>query len=285
MTKITCLLRTFACLSAAVVPAGLHAQELIANGNFEGASLSPWEVSAPAGSSVATANENSPFLTVFPAGAKSVRLSDDDSEHETPYLRQSFAPQAGIRFSFDFKAPALAAGSPWYVIWAGEDATTAFFFSIGGQDGVSISLNQNSVAALEPNLWYHVEGTADAPNQTISGAIRNSRGESITFNGGFPFGVQRVINGVTLMDGDQGRNEPALFDNLSAQAMAVASARLSIAPAPNGQITVSWTTAGYGLQASSEVGAGAQWVDIQTSTQSYTADADQPRQFFRLVQQ
>lgn len=285
MTKTTCLLRTLACLSSAVAPAALHGQELIANGNFEGAGLSSWEVSAPAGTTVATINESSPFRSPYPAGTKAARLTDDDSDFDTPYFRQAFAPQAGIQFSFDFKAAAAAPASPWYVIWRGDEDTTAFFFAIGGQDGVSIQLNQSTIAALEANLWYHVEGLADAPNQTISGSIANSRGERITFTSGFPFGVQSVINGVTIADGDQTRNEPVIVDNFSAQPVALATASLNIAPAPDGRVTVSWTAAGYLLQGSAEIGSNAQWATIQTDSQSFTTGADQPTQFFRLIAQ
>lgn len=284
MTKITCLLRTFACLCSAAVPAGLHAQELITNGNFEGAGFSPWEVSAPAGSAISSVTENSPFQAVFPAGTRAARLSDDDSEFETPYLKQAFTPQPGVQFSFDFKSTGSNPGSAWYVIWTGEDGTTAFFFSIGGQDGSSFDLNQSAIMPLQADVWYHVEGVADAPNQRVSGSIQNSLGQRSTFEGGFPFGVQRTLTGVNITDGDQAQNPPILFDNISARAATIASARLTIAPAPGGQVTVSWTAAGYTLQAASELSPNAQWTNVQTAEQSYTTTAEDPAQFFRLVQ-
>lgn len=285
MTKITCLLRTLACVAAAVVPAALHAQELITNGNFEGPTLTPWVVSAPAGTSVATINDNSPYLSRYPLGTKAVRLQDDDVEFETPSFDQTFAPQAAIQFAFDFKAPAEAPGSPWYVIWTGDQDTTAFFFSIGGQDGASISLNQTTVTRLEVNMWYHIEGIANAPGQTVTGTVVNARGERASFSGGFPFGVNSVLNAVTVTDGDQARNEPLLVDNISAQPFLIEppAPALTISPAPDGQITVSWTASGFSLQSSSNVGTGAQWITVPTTGQSYTASADQPRQFFRLA--
>jgi hypothetical protein len=284
MTKTTCLLRTFACLGFAALPAGLHAQELIANGNFEGAGLSPWEVSAPAGSAIASVAENSPFGSVFPAGSRAVSLSDDDSEFETPYLRQAFAAQPRTQFSFDFKAVAVSPGSAWYVIWTGEQDTTAFFFSIGGQDGTTLDLNQTSIMPLEAGVWYHVEGVADAPNQIITGSVENSLGQRSNFESGFPFGVQQAVELVTITDGDQAQNQPVVFDNISAKTAVVAAARLSIAPGPNGQVTVSWTAAGYTLQAARGLGPNAQWTDVTTTGQSHTTPAEDPARFFRLVQ-
>jgi hypothetical protein len=280
--KTTCLLQTLACLASAL-PAGLHAQELLTNGNFEGATLAPWQVTAPAGTSVATVNDNSPYRTRYPAGTKAVRLQDDDVEFEAPLFVQSFEPQSRLQFSFDFKAVASAAGSAWYVIWKGDGDTTAFFFSIGGQDGISINLNQTTVTSLEPNMWYHVEGTARAASQTVTGFVLNARGEQTPFTGGFPFGVQSVLNSVTFTDGDQARNGALIVDNISAAQAVLPAASLTIVPAPNGQVTVSWAADGYTLQASSTVGSGAQWANVQTTAQSYTTSADQPLQFFRLI--
>jgi hypothetical protein len=283
MTKTNCLLRLFACLVPVAAAAGANAQELITNGNFEGAALAPWGTAAPAGTSVAIANESSPFQTIYAAGTRSVRITDDDVSFEAPSFQQSFSAQAGIRFAFDFKLAATAPQSAWYVIWSGEEDTTAFFFAIGGQDGTSFDFNQNRVATLEANMWYHVEGTADAPNQQIVGAIQNTRGERFTFSGGFPFGVQRVVSSVSVTDGDQGQNPAINFDNFSARAEAVALPSLSIVRQPDGQVAVSWTVAGYSLQASEQVGPNAQWQDIPTAGQTFITFPEQPTRFFRLV--
>jgi hypothetical protein len=251
----------------------VSAQELIGNGGFEEGRLLPWAVQEAAGSAVRIVSENS----AFGPGASAVQMTDDDSDFEQPGLVQTFEAQAVVLFAFDFKFLGGEENSPWYVAWQGENRTTAFFFSVGGLDGRSIELNQARIAALKTNVWYHVEGFADAPHQSVKGVLRENGGAETAFESGFPFGVKETIGAVEVSDGDAARNSPMLLDNFSARAIS-----LAITPAPAGQI-ITWAAADFRLQSTAQLGPGAAWADLASGAGIYTNTSPDAVRFFRLI--
>jgi hypothetical protein len=255
----------------------VHGQELLKNGDFEGGRLPPWTVNQPAGSLLALAAENSPFQTVYSGGTSSIRIKDDDADFEEPSLRQSFTAQSAILFSFDFKVPGGGA-SPWYVAWNGDGDTTAFFFSLGGGDGTSIDFNQQKVADLAANLWYHVEGWADAPHQQIEGKITSVAGNQSSFTGTFPFGVKSELNAVVISDGDAAPNPDVLLDNFSSRPVT-----LDIASNAAGQQVITWLAPGFTLQSATSLGKGATWGDVPSASGAYTNTFSGGVHFFRLT--
>src|SRR4051794_11151180 len=202
MSKPLSCLGLLSCLFMAASFGTLHAQELIADGDFEGQDL-PWVVSAVPSSNVTLSQQNSPFDNPYPIGTTSLELADDDSEDEFPSLRQSLAAGSpAIFFGFDFKAPLTANRSAWYVAWEGENGVTAFFFNIGGGDGSSLELNnQQKIGTLAPNKWYHVQGYAEASRQIVEGFLLGENGQRNDFQGRFSATATNQFSSVFISDG------------------------------------------------------------------------------------
>lgn len=254
-------------------------QELINNGDFEGGRLPPWAASQVTGSSVALTGENSPFTDVYPAGKASLRLTDDNSDFEQPSVHQSFSPHDTILFGFDFKMFTTGDPTSWFVAWVGENDTTAFFFSLGGADGASVELNQQKIADLASNMWYHVEGWANAPGQKVEGSIVRADGVRNTFQGTFPFGVKSQFNSVIVSDGNAGPND-VLLDNFTSRLVT-----LNVASNAAGQQVITWGAPGFALQSSTSLAAGAMWTDVPGASGAFTNTFTDVRRFFRLTHQ
>lgn len=256
----------------------ITAQELIKNGDFEVGRLPPWTTTQVAGSSVAIAGENSPFTAIYPAGKASLHIVDDNSDFEQPSVHQSFAAHDTILFAFDFKVFGTTDPTSWFVAWLGENDTTAFFFSLGGADGASVELNQQKIADLASNTWYHVEGWANAPEQKVEGSILSAAGARSTFEGTFPFGVKTEFNGVVVSDGNAGAND-VLLDNFSSRLVT-----LDMSVNTAGQQVITWAAPGFTLQSSAGLGSAAHWSDVPgASAGAYTNTPSGDMRFFRLT--
>lgn len=258
----------------------VRAQELILNGDFESGHLAPWVADQVAGSSLTLTGENSPFHSVYPAGSASLLLKDDDSSDflDQPSIRQPFAGLSSLVFGFDFKMPQPGDPSPWYVAWNGENDTTAFFFRVGGADGVSVEFNLQKIADLKSNVWYHVAGWADAAAQKVEGTISNTLGDSATFQGDFPFGVKVEVNAVVVSDGDAARNPDVLLDNFYSRSVA-----LQVSSQPNGDEVITWLATAFRLQSSPALFPKPQWTDIPGVRGAYTNTPSEKMRFFRLT--
>ena len=263
------LFLTFSC--------SVFGQELIKNGDFEGGRLPPWTSIQPAGSLIALTGENSPFHGIYPAGASSLRITDDNSDFEQPSFHQAFAPHDAILFGFDFKMLTVGDPTAWFVAWLGENDTTAFFFSLGGADGTSVELNQQKISDLLPNVWYHVEGWADAPQQKLEGSIISSDGVRSSFQGTYPFGVKSEFNAIVVSDGNAAAND-VLLDNFYSRPIT-----LDIASNAVGQQVITWLAPGFTLQSTTGLGSGATWTGVPSASGAYTNAFSGGVHFFRLT--
>jgi hypothetical protein len=263
------------CLLVSLFSRGARAQELMADGDFEGEDL-PWVVSAVPNSNVTLVSQNSPFDYPYPVGTTSLELIDDDSEDEFPSLRHTLArPIGGIFFGFDFKAPLAATASRWDIAWEGG-GTTAFFFSIGGGEP-SISLNnQQKIDSLAPNKWYHLQGYAEAARNTVEGFILGENGDRADFQGQFSVVPTNLLSSVYISDGTPQRSEILLLDNFATRPVSLESTWND-----QGQQVISWLgSSNFVLQATSALGTS--WTNVPTATTGFTNGLAGQAQFFRL---
>lgn len=251
----------------------LHAQELLRNGDFEAGRLPPWSITEVTGSKVSLQAENSPFAS----GNSSVLLNDDDSVFDEPSLRQSFEATPSVTFGFDFKMLPGEELIPWYVAWNGEGDTTGFFFSLGGADGTSIELNQQRIADLKRNVWYRIEGWADAPRQSVRGSLQEHGGVRTDFTGGFPFALNTALNAVEVSDGNDERTPSLVLDNFTTRPIS-----LEIARNAAGETVITWPLPDFRLQSVATV-AETNWTDVASSAGVYTNTFTDRMRFFRLA--
>ncbi|HEV8541250.1 MAG TPA: hypothetical protein VGR78_02550 [Verrucomicrobiae bacterium] len=258
---------------------GAHAQELLADGDFEGQDL-PWVVSAVPGSNVTLFSQNSPFDYPYPIGSSSLELVDDDSEDEFPSLRQHFSgPAATILLSFDFKAPLSANNSSWSIAWESQDGVPAFFFAVGGQDGSSLELNdQVKIAALAANKWYHLQAYAEVARHLVEGFVVGENGQRADFHGGFSTNTASQLNSVYISDGTPQRNEILLLDNLVSRRFLVDSMIDAL-----GEQVLNWLgSTNVVLQSTPVLTSNTQWSTIPTTDNKFTNTLSGSAQFFRL---
>jgi hypothetical protein len=207
---------------------GAHAVELLTNGDLES-----WAFTAPT-SWAYTAGQpgsgqttpNSPFTGIYPAGTSSLLFVDGPSVDSTPFLAQSFTPQAAINFSVDFRMNTQS-GSNWYYVVEGNHSNpvvglvTAFVFGIDDASGNLVDNNNSPILALTPNVWYHLEGTADIGTHLLSGSVTPFGGSPTSYsNVGFnAFTVD--LRRVSIQDsssagpGPTFQNGDILVDNFS----------------------------------------------------------------------
>jgi hypothetical protein len=166
--------------------------ELLVNGDLEsysGIFPNAWGFSPGAPGSGPT-TPNSPFTGVYPAGTTSLLMTDSTSVDLAPMLGQSFTPQTGqVTYSADFMLGNLT-GAPEYLAFSGNHSNpnvglvTAFLFVIDGP-GNTLSAGYTGGSpfmTLSPNVWYHIDGSADVVTKTISGTVTPFGGSPVPFS-------------------------------------------------------------------------------------------------------